>query len=211
MDMQHDVSIFNIELERADKIYPRDKRNLEQKRDNALGRQFVTQNEAYLDALRDEKYAKSTIKLLNERVQPDFDSGELKNLGAEVSLLLDRTIAQKDVLERILTDHVRVTATTANTWFQPVFHHRFAEKILDILALAPPSEVMLPYMRSILALLSWPGTSILTPNSDSLARWRRRPQANLKVRLEEIVNLAEGYQKRFPCQESESVLKRYMN
>jgi hypothetical protein len=211
MDMQHDVSIFNIELERADKIYPRDKKLLEQTRDNAKGRQFVTQNEAYLDALRDEKYAKSAIKLLNERVQPDFDSGELKNLGAEVSLLLDRTIAQKDVLERILTDHVRVTATTANTWFQPVFHHRFAEKILDILALAPPSEVMVPYMRSILALLSWPGTSILTPNSDSLARWRRRPQANLKVRLDEIVNMAEGYQKRFPCQESESVLKRYMN
>ena len=211
MDMQHDVSIFNIELERADKIYPRDKKLLEQTRDNAKGRQFVTQNEAYLDALRDEKYAKSAIKLLNERVQPDFDSGELKNLGAEVSLLLDRTIAQKDVLERILTDHVRVTATTANTWFRPVFHHLFAEKILDILALAPPSEVMVPYMRSILALLLWPGTSILTPNSDSLARWRRRPQANLKVRLEEIVNMAEGYQKRFPCQESESVLKRYMN
>ncbi|KAF7902403.1 hypothetical protein EAF00_002306 [Botryotinia globosa] len=173
MDMQHNISVFNIELERADR--------------------FVTSNEAYTDALNDAKYAQNAINILNQYVQPYFESRELKSLGDEVGLLLDRTITQKDVLERILTDHMRGTATVANTWFRPVFHHRFAEKILDILALAPPSEVMLPYMRSILALLSRPGNSVLTPDSDSLARWRRRPQPNLKTRLEEIVNLADDY------------------
>ncbi|KAF7953878.1 uncharacterized protein EAE97_001277 [Botrytis byssoidea] len=196
MDMQHNISVFNIELERADKVHPRDKKMLAQRRDNAISRQFVTSNEAYTDALNsfhcsillptlalnDAKYAQNAINILDQYVQPYFESGELKSLGDEVGLLLDRTITQKDVLERILTDHMRGTATIANTWFRPVFHHRFAEKILDILALAPPSEMMLPYMRSILALLSWPGTSLLTPVSDSLARWRRRPQSNLKTR-----------------------------
>ncbi|THV51073.1 hypothetical protein BGAL_0124g00030 [Botrytis galanthina] len=210
MDMQHNISVFNIELERADKVHPRDKKLLAQTRDNAISRQFVTSNEAYTDALNDAKYAQNAINILNRFVQPYFDSGELKGLGDEVGLLLDRTITQKDVLERILTDHVRGTATMANTWFRPVFHHRFAEKILDILALAPPSEMMLPYMRSILVLLSWPGTSVLTPDSDSLARWRRKPQSNLKTRLEEIVNMADVYQKRYPYQESESALRRYM-
>ncbi|TGO55529.1 hypothetical protein BOTNAR_0243g00090 [Botryotinia narcissicola] len=183
MDMQHNISVFNIELELADKVHPRDKKMLAQRRDNAISRQFVTSNEAYTDALNDAKYAQNAINILNQYVQPYFDRGELKSLGDEVDLLLDRTITQKDVLERILTNHVRGAATMANTWFRPVMHHRFAEKILDILALAPPSEMLLPYMRSILALLSWPGTSVLTPDSDSLARWRRRPQSNLKTRL----------------------------
>ncbi|KAF7961118.1 hypothetical protein EAE96_000785 [Botrytis aclada] len=210
MDMRHGISVFNIELERADKVYPRDKKLMAQTRDNAKSRQFVTQNEAYTDALNDAKYAQNAINLLNKYVQPYFNTGELKGLGDEVGLLLDRTITQKDVLERILTGHVRGMATMANTWFQPVFHHRFAERILDILALAPPSEMMLPYMRSILALLAWPGTSVLKPDSDSLARWRRRPQSNLKTRLEEIVSMADGYQKRYTYQESESALRRYM-
>ncbi|KAF7938526.1 uncharacterized protein EAE98_000864 [Botrytis deweyae] len=211
MDMQHNIGIFNIELERADKVHPRDRKMLAQARDNTISRQFVTSNDAYTAALNDAKIAQNMIKMLNEWVQPYFDSGELKGLKDEVSLLLDRTITQKDVLERILTDHVRGTAIVANTWFRPVFHHRFAEKILDILALAPPSEMMLPYMRSILALLSWPGTSVLTPDSDSLARWRRRPQSDLRTRLDKIVKMAEGYQKRFSYQGSESALRRYMN
>ncbi|TGO92263.1 hypothetical protein BPOR_0006g00030 [Botrytis porri] len=50
-------------------------------RNNAIVRQFATQNEAYIDALNDAKGAQNMINLLNQYVQPYSDSGELKSLG----------------------------------------------------------------------------------------------------------------------------------
>ncbi|ESZ97911.1 hypothetical protein SBOR_1710 [Sclerotinia borealis F-4128] len=210
MGMQHEISVFNIELQLADKLHPQQKKMFQHARDNAKSRQAYAQDiwprEDLRDAKNDAKQAQALLNLLNKFVQPAFDKGELKSLGDEVSILFDRTITQKDILERILTGHVREMANMAHTWFRPVFHHRFTEKILEILALAPLSAETLPYVRGVLALLSWPGTQLLTPDTDSLARWRRRPQvqqSSLKGRLGEIVERAEGERKKFPAGKEE--------